>query len=277
MFFPLITTSETLLPIYITGIGTQENQENVDRQSGFPEYQWTFCIAGQGLFNIDGETYTITPGMGFYFVKDHPHDYHATLEPWTTQWITFNGPSTDIIFHQMNLGTHGIFQIPESDCHLLSHPIVQRHHLLYEAISQAEVGTIVDYSANLFALLLEMKSLSIKNCHTKLPDSNNLVIALDYMKVHFHEDLPLEVLSDLVGVTTEHFCRTFKKQYGLTPVQYLMRLRIQRAKQLLLTRPPIPLKAIAGKVGYQDLSYFGALFKKMESITPGQFRKVHGM
>jgi len=84
-------------------------------------------------------------------------------------------------------------------------------------------------------------------------------------KLHIH---------DLVGeafLSKIHFIRLFKSHYGHTPYQYLTSVRIKNAKRLLITDATI--SEVCFEVGFESVTYFTGLFKKMTGITPAAFRK----
>ncbi|MHC9511453.1 GlxA family transcriptional regulator [Kangiella sp. M94] len=78
------------------------------------------------------------------------------------------------------------------------------------------------------------------------------------------------------GLTERTFKRRFKLATGMSPIEYVLTLRIEEAKQMLETTT-LPVEAIANEVGYQDASFFGRKFNKMVGITPAQYRKKFAM
>lgn len=74
-----------------------------------------------------------------------------------------------------------------------------------------------------------------------------------------------------LGYSYEHLSRVFRKQYGLTPNEYVQSIRIERAKDLL-RHTDLIIAAIADSVGYADPVYFSRLFKRHTGISPGKFR-----
>jgi len=95
--------------------------------------------------------------------------------------------------------------------------------------------------------------------------------AIDWMTRHYNEEMKLERLAALAGLSVNHFLRTFKRQFGTTPMGYMTRLRMNRAKQLLFS--PDTIKTIASQVGYRDELYFSRAFKKSEGIAPTLYMK----
>ncbi|MGF1582757.1 MAG: helix-turn-helix domain-containing protein [Gemmataceae bacterium] len=91
-----------------------------------------------------------------------------------------------------------------------------------------------------------------------------------------HDDLETPVanheLAAAAGVSEFHFSRLFKKTTGLSPMNYRMRLRIERAQRLLEDRKNLSLSQVAYACGFADQSHFGRHFKRITGRTPLQYR-----
>ncbi|PQP83635.1 DNA-binding response regulator [Paenibacillus sp. PCH8] len=94
-----------------------------------------------------------------------------------------------------------------------------------------------------------------------------------YMDTHYQEDLSLQQIAARFYLSREYISRKFKQQFGLNWSEYLGRLRINSAK-VLLQNPTLRIVKISEMVGYQDEKYFSKVFKKMEGITPAEYRKT---
>jgi len=86
------------------------------------------------------------------------------------------------------------------------------------------------------------------------------------------EQTKIRDLLGKAGQSYEHLSRCFRKQYGLTPVNYIQSIRIERAKSLL-RQTDFTITAVANEVGYEDAVYFSRLFKTYTGMTPGRFRE----
>ncbi|MFB5762379.1 response regulator [Paenibacillus medicaginis] len=96
-----------------------------------------------------------------------------------------------------------------------------------------------------------------------------------YLDVHFADEITLQDISSRFYLSREYISRKFKQEFGVNLSEYLTRLRIRQAKLLLLD-PRLRLQQVAEMVGYQDEKYFGKVFKKLEGMTPGEYRKTEG-
>jgi len=99
-----------------------------------------------------------------------------------------------------------------------------------------------------------------------------LVLVGQHIRQHLTERLTIEKLSALACMSRATFFRLFKREFGLTPVEFIVRERLAEAKRLL-RQPRAAVAEVCLRAGFNNLSYFQALFKKHEGLTPGAFQK----
>ncbi len=95
---------------------------------------------------------------------------------------------------------------------------------------------------------------------------------LDYIQEHLAEDISLRTIATEAGLSPYHFARLFKKATGLAPHQYLVRCRVDRAQQLLISTRSNTAD-IAQQVGFCDQSHLTTHFKRVYGLTPKVFRQ----
>lgn len=115
------------------------------------------------------------------------------------------------------------------------------------------------------------RSMKLRENFTRL-NSHQLRPAVDYIHAHFAENISLQTISQVVGMSQYHFVRSFKQTIGVSPYQYLIQQRIDRAKQLL-QKSQLPLTEIAISCGFANQSHFTTCFKQQTGATPRYFRK----
>lgn len=93
----------------------------------------------------------------------------------------------------------------------------------------------------------------------------------NYIKLHYSEDITLDVLADIAYINKSYLIRKFKKRFKVSPISYLIHFRLDMAKKLL-SETDLPIKTIVHQCGFHDYSYFCFIFKKTFSITPAQYR-----
>lgn len=111
-------------------------------------------------------------------------------------------------------------------------------------------------------------SLSVSS---DLPES--MVRVLNYLEEHLQEhDLSLEHLARIARMSIYHFCRSFKKYTAYSPMQYVTRMRVERAKKIMKYQSRrIAISQIATDVGFYDSSNLNRHFKKQTGLTPSEF------
>jgi two-component system, response regulator YesN len=94
-----------------------------------------------------------------------------------------------------------------------------------------------------------------------------------YLTENYRQPYSLERLAALFGCKAAYLLRLYRRIKGCTPTQDLIRLRIEKARRLLVGHPQMEIKQIASAVGYDDALYFSRLFKKETGRNPSAFRE----
>lgn len=95
---------------------------------------------------------------------------------------------------------------------------------------------------------------------------------LNYINEHLHESLTISDLAMRYNLSSDHFSRVFQQKFGIRPSKYIQSVRIERSETLLITTNNT-IAQIADKTGWENVSYYTRVFKKVTGKTPGQFRK----
>lgn len=99
---------------------------------------------------------------------------------------------------------------------------------------------------------------------------------LDYFHTYYEEEVSISEVADMLGIDRRKIAYLFEKITGLTPIQYLTRYRISKAKELL-TVSDLTVSEVAAAVGYQDSFYFSRVFKNLTKVSPSQYKKENQM
>jgi AraC-like DNA-binding protein len=97
---------------------------------------------------------------------------------------------------------------------------------------------------------------------------------IDYMIAHLEGDPTIAQLAEQCGLSAGYFARAFRRTTGVTPHQWLMRRRVERARELLL-HGGLDLAGIAAACGFVDQSHFTRVFARLEGDSPGRWRRRH--
>lgn len=99
---------------------------------------------------------------------------------------------------------------------------------------------------------------------------------LRHIELHYHKDLSLDQCAELTGLHPNYISQLFKKETGVSFVQYLQHYRIEQAKELLKRDRSLPVQVIGSQVGFENPQHFMKVFKKLAGCTPGAYRDAEG-
>ena len=257
------------LPFEVLGIGFEDNQAHILRKEGYSVHQILFCKSGEGTLKVNEKTYKIVKNTFFYLEPNIPHEYYGNTDIWEVQWVTFSGNYIEDTLNELEFNCSKIGVISNFNT------IQTLFNKIYVTLKADEHFGKLICSNMLFELLVESYTLSHNQSKNGISRGRCLADSVkDYIDEHYDQDITIEELSEFVKVTPQHLCRIFKKHIGLRPFEYLAMKRIKEAKSLL-SNTKMTVNEIAAKVGYHDCSYFCAIFKRYELISPSEFRGLN--
>ena len=150
-------------------------------------------------------------------------------------------------------------------------------HGIFEEIGNKKSGATFKVLGLYHQLLgeLQRKGLYATHLTSSVRDEKKaakLKLVLKFIREHFSEDISLEDMSVVAGLSCKYFCKFFKDATGTTPVNYLTAYRIERAARKLLSTD-LSVTRIAYDCGFNDLSYFIKTFKVFKNTSPNLYRK----
>jgi YesN/AraC family two-component response regulator len=147
---------------------------------------------------------------------------------------------------------------------------------LEDAYFHSKVLSSSQYSAAIRLLEIFGKHLSLVANQIMLQDAESeppmIRRAKAYVAGHHADPISLEGIANAMHVSTFYFCKLFKKATGITFTDYLGRVRVEKAKNLLLN-PHIRVSEIAYAVGFQSLTHFNRVFRDLTGDSPSHFRE----
>ncbi|MCI9077781.1 MAG: AraC family transcriptional regulator [Lachnospiraceae bacterium] len=261
--YPVIA-SQACFPFYLSGVGTASPEYHVLRENGLVSHQILFTLDGEGILNIDNKSFVNKKGTIFYVKPGISHEYYPLGGQWTTCWVVFRGDYLAEIMQRLGFPDY-ICKKPKS---------IDNIKRLFDMIyASAKSSGSMDEKCSLlvYEYILAVRDVLLLNEDT--PANSIIKNAITYIDKNFNKDISLHELSELCGISRQHFCRVFKKKMGMRPLEYLTKKRISEAKVLLINTNK-SIAAIGEETGYNDANYFGMVFKKYEGISPGEYRKI---
>lgn len=127
----------------------------------------------------------------------------------------------------------------------------------------------------LIVRLLQTKAKAfILNDPTDTFSDTRIGMVIKFIKNNLtNKDITVELLAEKACMSTSHFHKKFKNTLGISPIDYINSEKIKFSKKLIKQSKNLRISEIAYKSGFNNISYFNRQFKKMEMITPQQFKK----
>lgn len=228
-----------------------------------------FIMEGSGWIKIKGIDYFPQPGQLLILPAGIVHSYSSSAaNPFCKYWCHFNAKVGDLhIFHLLDLPF--CIDVSRRD------DFEQLFKTLHHAFHSQDVFALLKVKSVMFDLILNiLDSLGPDQLRlSSAPSLKKLNELLTYIENHLSEELTIEQLANLTNYNPKYFIRYFKSMMSMTPIRYIHKARMDKAKRLLMTTDWNMIQ-IAAEIG-MDRIYFSKLFKHYTSLTPGQFRKLN--
>lgn len=258
------------LPIHLTGIGGSEWQNPISRPQGYKWHQILYSASGTGYLKFDNSTVTVGEGTFFFLPAEYPHEYLPKDDRWDVRWVAFDGYSANHILSLLGM-TKPVVVKPESPLEL---------ERIFDRMfkSQREDKLYCDFTCSglIYDYLIEFhRCMDDKGSKSRNERSRVITNVLEYIDENYKKDFPLTDLADVAGVTPQHLCRIFKAAMNMRPNEYLVKKRVREAKRMML-RTEKQISEIASECGFPNAGYFSTVFKKLEGMTPAEYRSSVG-
>lgn len=235
------------------------------------EYVLHIVKGGKGSFTHAGKTWHLKENQVFLISPNVETCYKADLkQPWSYFWIGFNG----IRAHEVVSSAGFTINSPVKNIHCLDQ--------LYSFVTQLlglrtlsfanelkRTGILMQFWA---ALIEEHASVALSSNHYANPGSVHIRSAVDYMNRNFNTPIKIAELSEHLGLNRSTFSNSFKNAMGISPQEYLLTLRMNKAASLL-KNTSLYIAEVALQVGYSDSLAFSRIFRKWFGQGPRAFRE----
>lgn len=218
-----------------------------------------FVSEGEMVLRQDGAELTAKGGELLLVDCYRQHEY-AAMRDTHTLWVHFDGVNSRELFQEMKQQRGQKLKYGQETLETMQ-GIVQG---VSEAAPESEL------SIRIYTLLCRLLVGS------SLPEQENtkgtqIEKGKEYMKYHLKESIAIEEIAGHVSMSASYFTKMFRETTGFSPYEYLLRLRLERAKELLL-QTELPVSEVAYLSGFHSDSNFICFFKKETGISPLKFR-----
>ena len=187
--------------------------------------------------------------------------YYRAVSDWSIQWVGVDGKAEKLFYKIGVTRENPVFmpKNPKEISRILSE--------IYE--TQCEGSMFAKYKVQ--SLLYEFFSeLAITENSKKINDP--IARAIRTIEYNYNNNITVQGLAESFYLDEAYFSRLFKQKTGFSPKQYLLNVRLNKAKELLLDTE-YPIREISAAIGFSDPLYFTTLFLKREGMSPSLYRK----
>ncbi len=275
--FDLVT--EELNPTFLFGVKIERNEsENNYHSHDFPEIG--IILEGEGLYHLGDEYIPVKPGDVLIFNPGTKHE--SIIGSSEKGRVEFFFGFTDVKFCGMKpnhielkdggnvLHTKGktqrrIFRICEEMVKENQTRMPGRYFMLKSFLVQLLLNIVREQTGQVeLAEGKEFDYAGKKDTAEKIAD---------YLEEHYAEKISLDHIAENMYLSPFYISKIFKSEMGESPIHYLIRVRMEKAKAILESGVPLSIGEIAERVGYEDAYHFSKLFKKAYGVSPSKMRK----
>lgn len=234
------------------------------------EYQLNYITEGSGIFETETDQFQVAPGTVMIIRPGMWHRYKPDYGTgWNEHYVGFNGDFCSRLFQE------GFFQMKKPILYVGFHEHLLKFFLdIIQLVKEEKVGHQQISAGNIVLMLGTI--LSIQRNQEFAGKTIELTIrkACLYFRENLESNVNIEDLANKLNVGYSYFRQMFRKYTGISPTQYHLSLRIQKAKGLLITTEK-SFKEIAIVLGFESYFYFSRIFKDKTAKSPMEFRKEH--
>lgn len=235
-------------------------------RESFDSFLLMYIQTGSLTLQTEEQVQDISRGQ-FALLDCYQYHSYSTDTGWSCLWCHFDGITARHWYRNIVSRLGNVFTLPDAQ------PAVSRLTSIYNVFSsgsEIREPLLSKYLTDILtAVLLDVPSDDRGSAHANMAEKITA-----YISEHFAEELTVSRLASLAGLSDYHFIRSFKKQTGFTPHEYLLNTRMNTARYLL-KNSSLSIKNICFSTGFSCESVFCSTFKRIEGMTPARYRE-HG-
>lgn len=225
---------------------------------------------GKGIFQCMGKTYRLETGDSFFIFPGELIRYTSDEQsPWTYRWIGFRGDRAEDMLNFLGISQQTPVARPAH--HKRASAMFRRTE---RTMASGEPGCDLKCGGLLRLLLGEYSGNEAKPAERAggglSPIEQQVERSIRWLTLQHSQPVSIEEMSRSLGYNRTHLSKMFKQHTGLTPMNFLLKIRMERAK--LLLRERLTIEQVAASVGFTDPLYFSKQFKKWFGSSPTDYR-----
>ncbi|MDR1980497.1 MAG: AraC family transcriptional regulator [Tannerellaceae bacterium] len=259
--------------LYVCKIGffPRVKYHSVHKEKGCHYAMLIYCVEGKGWYSIYDRNYPVEKNQYILIPPHVPYSFRADEEnPWTIYWLHFRGKVSSHF-----IPTHSAPSSILPGEYTRIQDRIRLFEEIYGSFSMGYIKEYMTYSSMCLYQFLSSFTLSEQFQHINIPSHKEYPFSskvIHYMEENIERNLTLHELAAYFKYSPSHFSMLFKKEMVVSPINYFIRLKIQKACQYIaLTN--LKLNEISAKLGFDEPAYFARVFIKIMGVSPSSYRK----
>ena len=232
------------------------------------DYVMIYCVEGCGWLELDKKRWVINRGDLFICPPDIAHSYGADdKDPWTKYWIHFRGRNAKDYIDLLGVS------LDRPVLHIgVNETVISKMQDIFDTLNTGySLGNLLLSTSHLMNILCYFNSVNTNKAIYRGEDMNVQKI-ITYMLDNIDKNLSIIQMAQYANVSKYHFIRKFKQKVGYTPIDYYIRLKIQKACELLESSS-LKINGICSLLGFGNPYYFSTVFKRITGLSPLRYRE----
>lgn len=270
-----IEIEDTVHPLSVASCGVyrliQQPVMHTLRTEGRRDYQLLYISAGRTYFSLDGGQREISAGsMVLYRPGESQEYYYQSEDSPEVYWVHFSGYEAPRILDKI-----GFSDTPVLFCGLSYHyPELFRQIILELQLKRPCFEELLCFY--LQHIFTEIHRSQLEISADKYQNLEDMETAVHYFNEFYTRNISIEEYARDRHMSVSWFIRCFKQYMGISPMQYITSIRINKAKELLMNTN-YSVQEISSLSGYENPLYFSRIFHKQTGFSPSHYRKEAGL
>lgn len=229
-----------------------------------------YIIGGDGQFQINDRLFPVHPHQ---LVVVNPNIIHTEVsyDAQPLEYIVLGIEGVELTIPGSEEARYCIYSFPENNEVLTCMQNVLQEMQTCKPEYQTACLAYMDI---ILVHLMRNASVSVTQNSARFPANRQCAAVRQYIDQHYKESITLDMLAEKVSINKFYMAHAFKREYGVSPINYLIACRIREGKRLL-TETDLSLSQIATVLGFSSSSYFSQSFRNAEGVSPSEYRKAN--
>ena len=228
-----------------------------------------YIIGGDGQFQINGQLFPVRAHQLVVVNPSVPHT-EVSYEAHPLEYIVLGIEGVELTIPGSDEARYCLYSFPESNEVLTCMQSVLREM----QDRRPEYQTLcLAYMDIIMVQLMRSASVTVTQSQPRFPANRQCAAVRHYIEQHYKESITLDLLAEKFSINKYYMAHAFKREYGVSPINYLISCRIREGKRLL-SETDLSLSQIAAVLGFSSSSYFSQSFRSAEGMSPTEYRKA---